>query len=64
MLLQVWDAVSGEEMHSFQHKHIVKSVNFSGDSSLFATASNEKLVRIFDLNKPDSGMLVVTYYNT
>uniref|UniRef100_A0A1B6E8F8 Serine-threonine kinase receptor-associated protein n=1 Tax=Clastoptera arizonana TaxID=38151 RepID=A0A1B6E8F8_9HEMI len=52
-LAKVWDAVSGEELHSFPHKHIVKSVNFSSDSSLFATASNEKVIRIFDLNKPD-----------
>jgi WD40 repeat protein len=51
----VWDAVSGGELHSFQHNHIVKSVCFSDDGSLFATASNEKLVRVFDLNKPDAG---------
>jgi serine-threonine kinase receptor-associated protein len=51
---KVWDANSGEELHSFQHKHIVKSVNFSKDSTLLATGSNEKLVRIFDLNKPEA----------
>lgn len=51
---KVWDAVSGEELHSFQHNHIVKSVNFSKDSALLATGSNEKLVRIFDLNKTDA----------
>ncbi|XP_054284805.1 serine-threonine kinase receptor-associated protein [Macrosteles quadrilineatus] len=52
---KVWDAVGGAEQHSFQHNHIVKSVCFSDDGSLFATASNEKLVRVFDLNKPDAG---------
>lgn len=51
---KVWDAISGEEVHSFQHNHIVKSVNFSQDSNLLATASNEKLIRIFDLNKPEA----------
>ncbi|XP_050298432.1 serine-threonine kinase receptor-associated protein [Anthonomus grandis grandis] len=51
---KVWDAISGEELHSFQHNHIVKSVDFSQDSALFATGSNEKLVRIFDLNKPEA----------
>ena len=56
---KVWDANSGEELHSFQHKHIVKSVNFSKDSSLLATGSNEKLVRIFDLNKPDASKLTI-----
>ncbi|ENN71163.1 serine-threonine kinase receptor-associated protein-like [Dendroctonus ponderosae] len=51
---KVWDAITGEELHSFQHNHIVKSVNFSRDSALLATASNEKLVRLFDLNKPEA----------
>lgn len=51
---KVWDAVTGDELHSFQHNHIVKSVNFSKDSALLVTGSNEKLVRIFDLNKPDA----------
>lgn len=53
-IAKVWDAESGDEIHSFQHKHIVKSVNFSKDGNLFATGSNEKLVRIFDLNKPEA----------
>lgn len=52
---KVWDAISGEELHSFQHNHIVKSVNFSKDSAYLTTGSNEKLVRIFDLNKPEAG---------
>ncbi|XP_050500247.1 serine-threonine kinase receptor-associated protein [Diabrotica virgifera virgifera] len=51
---KVWDAISGEELHSFQHNHIVKSVDFSRDSSCMVTGSNEKLVRIFDLNKPEA----------
>lgn len=50
---KVWDAIKGEEVHSFQHKHIVKSVNFSTDSNHLCTGSNEKLVRIYDLNKPE-----------
>lgn len=52
---KVWDAISGEELHSFQHNHIVKSVNFSNDSGYLSTGSNEKLIRIFDLNKPEAG---------
>lgn len=51
---KVWDAITGEELHSFQHNHIVKTVNFSKDSNLLVTGSNEKLVRIFDLNRPDA----------
>ena len=52
---QIWDAVSGSELHSFSHRHIVKSVNFSQDNSSLVTGSNEKLIRIWDLNKPEMG---------
>jgi len=51
----VWNAVSGDELHSFPHKHIVKCVEFSDDGSQLLTGSNEKLLRIYDLNKPDAG---------
>ncbi|KAF4522065.1 hypothetical protein B566_EDAN004047 [Ephemera danica] len=36
----------------------VKSVDFSRDGALFATGSNEKLIRIFDLNKPEESPTV------
>lgn len=51
---KVWDALSGEELHSFQHPHIVKSVNFSTDSHRLVTGSNDKNIRLFDLNRPDA----------
>lgn len=51
---KVWDAIKGEEVYSFQHKHIVKSVNFSSDSNYLCTGSKEKLIRIYDLNQPES----------
>lgn len=51
---KLWDAVTGDELHSFSHKHIVKCVCFSGDGSQLLTGSNEKLLRIFDLNQPDT----------
>jgi len=40
---KVWDALSGEEELTLQHKHIVKSVNFSADSAALATGSNDKV---------------------
>jgi len=49
---KVWDALTGEEELTLQHKHIVKSVNFSADSAAIATASNDKILRIFDLEQP------------
>jgi len=51
---KVWNAITGEELHSFQHNHIVKSVDFSLDSFNLVTASNEKLIRIYDLKRPDA----------
>jgi len=49
---KVWDAIKGEEELTLQHKHIVKSVNFSNDSAALATASNDKILRIYDLEQP------------
>jgi serine-threonine kinase receptor-associated protein len=51
---KVWDAVSGGELHNFVHQHIVKSVDFSKDGQHLLTGSNEKLLRIYDLNKPEA----------
>lgn len=51
---KVWNSATGEEIHSFAHKHIVKCVDFTSDSNHLLTGSNEKLLRIYDLNKPDS----------
>ena len=58
-MAKVWDAAAGEEVHSFQHQHIVKCVAFSPDGSLLATGSNEKLLRIYDLNSPSSEPFVI-----
>jgi len=46
---KLFDAVSGEEIKAFEHGHIVKSVSFSNDSRYLLTGSNEKMLRIFDL---------------
>jgi len=51
---KIWDAVAGTEVHAFQHNHIVKSVNFSPSGNCLVTGSNEKLIRIFDLERPDA----------
>ncbi|XP_060084354.1 serine-threonine kinase receptor-associated protein-like [Ylistrum balloti] len=51
---KLWDALSGEELHTFNHKHIVKSVDFSTDSNLLLTGSNEKMLRVFDLQRPEA----------
>ncbi|CAG0916841.1 unnamed protein product [Notodromas monacha] len=53
-MAKLWDATTGEEVHSFMHSHIVKSVDFSPDGVRLLTGSNEKLLRIFDLERPDA----------
>ena len=52
---KLWDAVSGDELKTFPHKHIVKVVRFSHGGNHLLTGSNEKILRCFDLNSPDSG---------
>lgn len=54
---KVWDTYSGEVLHSFPHNHIVRSVDISPDGSRIVTGDQEKKVRIFDLNKPDTDPL-------
>jgi len=50
---KIWDAVKGEEKVTFSHKHIVKTVDFSQDDEKLLTGSNEKKMRIFNLDKPE-----------
>lgn len=56
---KVWNAASGEEDFTLSHKHIVKSVNFSYDSKSLATGSNDKIIRIFDLEKHEEPKHVI-----
>jgi serine-threonine kinase receptor-associated protein len=46
---KLWEAMSGTELHSFAHRHIVKSVDFSYDSRKLVTGCNDKHLRVFDL---------------
>ncbi|TRY55132.1 hypothetical protein DNTS_033241 [Danionella cerebrum] len=43
---KVWDAVTGDEVLTLAHKHI--------DSNCLLTAGNDKVLRIYDLSKPES----------
>ncbi|RWR99910.1 serine-threonine kinase receptor-associated protein-like protein [Dinothrombium tinctorium] len=55
----IWDAVNGSIIHSFNHSHIVKSVNFSADGKYLLTSGNEKLLKIYDLNKLEQSPTVI-----
>ncbi|XP_075490718.1 uncharacterized protein LOC142529162 [Primulina tabacum] len=50
---KLWDALTGNELHSFEHKHIVRACAFSEDTCHLLTGGMEKTLRIFDLNRPD-----------
>lgn len=51
--VKVWDAITGSALHSFQHKHVVKSVDWSPNSKRLATAGNEGVLRVFDIAEPE-----------
>jgi serine-threonine kinase receptor-associated protein len=51
---KIWNALSGEEMFSFAHARIIKSVCFSKDNSQILTGGQDKILRIFDLSKPEA----------
>lgn len=59
---KIWNAVNGTEVRSFQHNHIVKSVAFDHHSQYLVTGSNEKLVKIFDVeySATEKGLSVFT----
>ena len=52
--VKMWDAVTGTELYTWSHKHVVKTVDFSRDcaSRKLLTAGQERLLRVFDLNNP------------
>ncbi|KAF3333521.1 serine-threonine kinase receptor-associated protein-like protein [Carex littledalei] len=52
--VKLWDALTGDELHSFEHKHIVRACAFSEDTHLLLTGGFEKILRIYDLNRPDA----------
>jgi len=51
---KLWDCLTGEELHSFAHERIVKSVNFAKDGKRILTGGQDKILRIFDLEKLDA----------
>jgi len=54
---KVWDSITGEEIHSWTHTRIVKSAQFSNDGKRILTGGQDKILRVFDLTKPDTDPL-------
>jgi serine-threonine kinase receptor-associated protein len=61
--VKVWDAITGEELQNFNHGRIVKSVNFAKDDQRILTGGQDKILRIFDLNKPETEPLKMEGHN-
>jgi serine-threonine kinase receptor-associated protein len=57
---KVWDAVTGDDLQTFKHNHIVRTIDWLPGDRQIATAGKEKIVRIFDLQRPDAEPLVMT----
>lgn len=55
--MKVWDAITGSPLHSFPHKHVVKTVDWSPNSRRLATGGNEGVLRVFDILHPDKDPL-------
>eukprot|EP01025_Chloroclados_australasicus_P034988 TRINITY_DN3571_c0_g1_i1.p1 TRINITY_DN3571_c0_g1~~TRINITY_DN3571_c0_g1_i1.p1 ORF type:complete len:321 (+),score=19.81 TRINITY_DN3571_c0_g1_i1:124-1086(+) len=56
---RVWDALSGEEKLTFQHSHIVRSVEFAEHSDHLLTGSQDKKLLIYDIGKPDTSPIAL-----
>ena len=48
---KLWNAINGEEMQTFPHKHIVRACDF-GIEDKIVTGGLEKILRIFDIERP------------
>ena len=52
---RVWNAVTGDEVQNFGHKHIVRSVGFERgqNATKIVTGGAERVIRVFDLSRPE-----------
>ncbi|UYV77984.1 STRAP [Cordylochernes scorpioides] len=56
-MAKLWNAVSGEEIHSFPHQHIVRSVDFNKAGDKLLTGGSERILKVFDLNHFNAGLV-------
>lgn len=51
---KIWDALTGLEKASLQHHHIVRTCCFSPCSGKLVTGGHEKLLRLFEVERPEA----------
>ena len=56
----LWDATTGDLVHTFNHRHIVRTCAFSNDGTKVITGSRKKILRVFDLSAPDKAIIEST----
>ena len=54
MSAKVWDAITGDELHAFDHPSVVKAARISKDAKRMMTGGFDKVLRLFDLERPDA----------
>jgi len=61
---KVWDALTGDELLELKHRHIVRCVDWSADSTTLVTGGKEAKLRLFDMHQPESEPHVLTGHET
>jgi serine-threonine kinase receptor-associated protein len=62
--VKVWDAVTGHCIWTFPHGHIVKTCDFTPDSTWLATGGHEGIVRIYNLVQQEELMMMTKTIKT
>jgi serine-threonine kinase receptor-associated protein len=57
--VKLWNALTGEDLVTLTHKHIVKTACFSADSKVMLTGGKEKKIRIYDVENPETPPAVI-----
>lgn len=52
--VKLWCATTGKELVEMKHKHVVKSVDFSSDTSKIVSGCQDGLLRIYQTATPES----------
>jgi serine-threonine kinase receptor-associated protein len=56
---RLWDAVTGDCLKTWEHKHVVKTAIFSRDDKTVVTGGQDATLRFFDITKTDAAPVVV-----